>query len=71
VQITCPEFLENLGESGFNEDKMTEDIGTHKSFKYENCKIQIYILSEDRRGKFALSGKNRRLKGKFATSARF
>ncbi len=34
--------------------KSNEDMGTHKSFKYENCKNQIDILSEDRGGKFVL-----------------
>ncbi|PIV21415.1 MAG: hypothetical protein COS40_07615 [Deltaproteobacteria bacterium CG03_land_8_20_14_0_80_45_14] len=54
LQIICLKSLENLEESWVNEDKMTEDMGTHKSFKYENCKIQIDILSKDRGGKFAL-----------------
>lgn len=54
LQIIYLESLDNLEESGFNEYKMTEDIGTHKSFKYENCKIQIDILSKGRGGKFAI-----------------
>ena len=54
LQIIYLESLGNLEESGFNECKMTEDIRTHQSFKYENYKIQIDILSKDRGGKFVL-----------------
>jgi hypothetical protein len=53
-QIVCLESLENLEESGFNQDKITSKPCTHKSFEYEKFKMEIDSLSKDRGGRFVL-----------------